>query len=177
MSRETYYRWISHSASREPAWFEGERHVAELSVEHIRSPDGALRDWTLIDEVLGLEEATDDPATELVAVRSQLVDDLDELRWCWQRGRNDATTIAHADDCILLSGGWPGPDEEYPTSFTGCLARLVGSGAALAAGFTTDDLEDHHVAEKFADEQASIGSCRSCSIADSNTHVPVPQGL
>jgi hypothetical protein len=110
MSRETYYRWVSHSASHEPAWAEGERHLAELSVRRIRSPRGALCDWVLIDEVLGLgDEPTDDPATELVAVRRQ------------------------------LSGGWPGPDEEYPTAFARCLARLVGSGAALAAGFTADE--------------------------------------
>jgi hypothetical protein len=139
MSRETYYRWVSHSASHEPAWAEGERHIAELTGRHVRSRVGELRDWALIDEVLGLEESCEDLATELAAVRAQLSDDLDELHWCWQRGRNDATTIDHAGDCILLSGGWCGPDEEYPTTFTGCLARLIGSGTALAAGFATDD--------------------------------------
>lgn len=141
MRDNTYHRWMTMVGGDEPLWPVARAQIRALTPGHVREPDGGLLEWTLIDEVLGLEARCEDVAAELATVRAQLLADLDLLVECWNSGHPDVSDGFRDGGRQLFAGGGLGPDWEYPNAMTGCLARLIGSGTARAAGFLTDEDE------------------------------------
>lgn len=142
MRDNTYHRWLTMVGGREPLWQVAQAHIRALTPAHVREPNGERLEWTLIDEVLELEEDCEDLTAELADVREQLRDDLDLLLEGWTSGHPDLSDERNDDGRRqLCAGGGLGPDWEYPNVMTGCLARLIGSGTARVAGFLTDEDE------------------------------------
>jgi len=142
MRDNTYHRWMTMVGGGEPLWPVARAHVRALTPAHVREPNGERLEWTLIDEVLELEERCEDLAAELATVREQLHADLDLLLECWTSGHPDLSDEFGDGGRQLFAGGELGPDWEYPNAMTGCLARLIGSGTARTAGFLTDEDEE-----------------------------------
>ena len=139
MSDNTYHRWVTFVGAGEPAWAAARAHLSALASQNIREENGAPLEWAVIDEVLGLPEICDDVVEEIAAVRAQLAEDLADLQAFWSSGHATVTDETHPGGRTLMAGGELGPDWEYPSAATGCLARLIGTGTARAAGFHADE--------------------------------------